>query len=68
MFQVPRFWAHGTILHQKTKNVLRVVKLTHTKTVQIKKKENQSAQIVGDLMFPIIKAVLHTKMKLLGST
>ena len=49
------------------KNVLCMVKLIHTKTVQIKKKENQSAQIVGDLMLPITEAVLHTRTKLLGS-
>ena len=37
------------------------------KTVQIKKKEVQNVQIVGDLMSPIIKAVLRTRTKLLGS-
>ena len=31
----------------KTKNVLFVVKLIHTKTAQIKKRGSQSAQIVG---------------------
>ena len=31
------------------------------KTVLIKKKENQSAQIVEDLMSPTTEAVLHTR-------
>ena len=39
---------HQTV--PKTRNVLCVVKLIHTKTVQAKRKENQNAQIVGDLM------------------
>ena len=57
---------HQTV--PKTKNVLCVVKLIHTKTVQIKKKESRSAQIVGDPILPIIEAVLHIRTKLLGST
>ena len=68
MFQVPRFWAQGTKLYQKTKNVLCVVKPIHTKTAQTKANENQSVQIVGDLMLPITGAVLHIRTKLLGST
>ena len=54
-----------------TKNqkcVVCVVKLIHTKTVKIWKKEIQNVQLVGDLMLPIIKAVLHTRTKLLSST
>ena len=51
----------------KIRNVLCVVELIHTKTIQIKKKEIQNVQIVGDLMSSIIKAVLRTRTKLLGS-
>ena len=43
------------------------MKLINTKTAQTKTKENQSAQIVGDLMLPITGAVLHIRTKLLGS-
>ena len=59
------------IRHQtvpKTKNVLCLMKLIHTKTVQIKKKGSRNAQVVGDPMLPIIEAVLHIRTKLLGST
>ena len=49
------------------KNVLCMVKLIHTKTAQIKKKESLNTQIVGDLMLPTIEAVLHIRTKLLGS-
>ena len=34
-----------------------MVKLIHTKTTQIKKKESLNAQIVGDLKLPTIEAV-----------
>ena len=51
----------------KTRNVLCVVKLIHTKTVQTKRKGNQSAQIVGDLMSPTTDAVLHTRTRPSGS-
>ena len=43
MFPVAGFWAQGTKLLQKNKNVLCVVKLILTKTVQTKKKETQKA-------------------------
>ena len=52
----------------KTRNVLCVVKLIHTKAVQTKRKENQSAQIVGDLMLPTTEAVLHIWTKPSGNT
>ena len=52
----------------KNQKCVSVVQLIRTKIVQIKKKEIQNVQIVGDLMLPIIKAVLHTRTKLLGST
>ena len=51
----------------KPRNVLCVVKLFRTRTVQTKRKENQSAQIVGDLMSPTTEAVLLTRIKPLGN-
>ena len=51
----------------KTRNVLCVVKLIRTRTVQTKRKENKSAQIVGDLMSPTTEAVLLTRIKPLGN-
>ena len=57
---------HQTV--PKTKNVFCVVKLIHTKAVQIKKRGIRNEQIVGELMLPIREAVLHIRTKLLGST
>ena len=51
----------------KNRNVLCVVKLTRIKTVQTKKKEPQNVQTVEDLMSPTTKAVLLTRIKLLGN-
>ena len=41
---------------------------SHKNCPNKKRKENQSAQIVGDFMLPIAEAVLHVSTKLLGST
>ena len=49
-------FGHKAQTARKIRNVLCVVELIHTKTVQIKEKEVQNVQIVGDLMSPIIKA------------
>ena len=51
----------------KNRNVLCVVKLIHTKTVQTKTKKSQNVQTVGGPMSPITEAVLHTRIKLLGN-
>ena len=48
-------------------NVLCVVKLIHTKTVQTKTKKHQNVQTVGGPMLPITEVVLHTRIKLLGN-
>ena len=66
MFHVPRLDAQGTKLYQKNRNVLCVVKLTHTKTVQTKKKEPQNVQTVENIMPPTTEAVLRTRVKLSG--
>ena len=51
----------------KNRNVLCVVKLIHTKTVQTETKKPQNVQTVGGPMSPITEAVLHTRIKLLGN-
>ena len=51
----------------KNRNVLCVVKLIHTKTVQTKTKKPQNVQTVGGPMLPITEVVLHTRIKLLGN-
>ena len=66
-FKCQGFGKKGTKLYQKNRNVLCVVKLICTKTVQTKKKEAQNVKIVGDLMLPTTDAVLHTRIKPLGN-
>ena len=51
----------------KNRNVLCVVKLIHTKTVQTETRKHQNVQTVGDPMLPITEVVLHTRFKLLGN-
>ena len=51
----------------KNRNVLCVVKLTHTKTVQTKTRKHQYVQTVGGPMLPITEVVLHTRIKLSGN-
>ena len=47
MFQVSRFWAQGTKIELKNRNVLCVVKLIHTQTVQTKKRTQKCANYRG---------------------
>ena len=58
-------FGHKIVL--KNRNVLCVLKLIRTKTVQTKKKKPQNVQTVGSLMSPITEAVLRTRIKLLGN-
>ena len=51
----------------KNRNVLCVVKLIHTETVQTKTRKHQNVQTVGGPMLPITEVVLHTRIKLLGN-
>ena len=56
-----------TFTDLKNRNVLCVVKLIHTKTVQTKTRKHQNVQTVGGPMLPITEVVLHTRIKLLGN-
>ena len=51
----------------KNRNVLCVVKLIHTKTVQTKTRKHQNVQTVRGPMLPITEVVLHARIKLLGN-